>query len=233
MSGTPAPAQAPRVLLGLKGGAHIARGIGADAAESTSRFGGHGGALVRLRVYKQFGLQVEGLYMPRGDNSQTLNSNAAIGHQLAYISVPVLAQYHYHDVFFEAGPQFGRLLAAKPANVQYPGVTDYLFRKNDIGFSVGFGYQDTTGILLGWRYTGGLQNIYRRVDWGGSSQAQLRNSSIEFYLGYLFEPQKVVRLGVSSAKLVFIRTPALLFKGGKFLFYTAPGKLLRRSRSEE
>ncbi|UOQ75815.1 PorT family protein [Hymenobacter sp. 5516J-16] len=216
---------AQRIQLGLRGGGVITHGIGANATNSSPRFGGEGGALIRIKITQQLALQAEGLYAQRGDKSTSYGPS--IMHRLNYLSLPVLAQYHYGDVFFEAGPSFSQLYAATPTIAQSTNSSGTVFRSRELGFIVGIGYQDSTGLMLGWRYNGGLNNVYRRVDLAGSSQVQLRNSAIEFYLGYLFEPKEAAHLAVGSAKLAFVTTPVLLFKGSKFLFYTAPGKLFR------
>ncbi|SNC77497.1 Outer membrane protein beta-barrel domain-containing protein [Hymenobacter gelipurpurascens] len=178
------PAQAQRILLGLKGGATIANGIGADAKNSSLRFGAHGGGLLRIKLTKHLAVQGEALYTQRGDNSSAYGPS--IQHRLDYVSFPVLAQYHWDDIFFEAGPYFSQLRSVTPVVAQRTPVGTAAFRKQDAGFVVGLGYQDSTGFSVGWRYNGGLNNVFRRVDIDGSSQVQLRNSSVEFYLAYLF-----------------------------------------------
>ncbi|SNS02907.1 Outer membrane protein beta-barrel domain-containing protein [Hymenobacter mucosus] len=227
--------QAQSVLTGLKGGVAIANAIGRDATGSTLRFGCQGGLALRLRPYKHLGIQVEALYAQRGDNSTSYGPS--LGHQLNYLTIPVVAQYHFGDIFFEGGGQYGRLLSAKPVQEQRTAIGRAAFNPQDMGFLVGFGYQDTTGLMVGWRYIGGLSNVYRRVDLAGSSQVQLRNSAMEFYLGYVVEPIKIVRgsghFAVGTAKLVFVKTPVLLFKGVRFLLYTGPSKLVRAIRGKD
>lgn len=220
------PAQAQRILLGLKGGAAIANGIGSDALRSSLRFGAHGGGLVRIKLTKHLALQGEGLYTQRGDNSTAYGRT--INHRLDYVDVPLLLQYHQQDLFVEAGAQLSWLQKATPTS-QNPAVTlnQLTFQEQEKSFVVGFGYQDSSGVTVGWRYIGGLSNVYRPSQISGSRQIQLRNSTAEFYLGYLFEPLDVVHGTVATGKLVFIKTPVLLFKGGKFLLYTAPVKLVQ------
>ncbi|WP_236704885.1 outer membrane beta-barrel protein [Hymenobacter sp. AT01-02] len=104
------------MLTGLKGGVAIANAIGRDATGSTLRFGGQGGLALRVRPYKHLGIQVEALYAQRGDNSTSYGPS--LGHQLNYLTIPVVAQYRFGDIFFEGGGQYGRLLSAKPVQEQ-------------------------------------------------------------------------------------------------------------------
>ena len=113
-----------------------------------------------------------------------------------------MAQYHWDDIFFEAGPYFSQLRAATPVVAQLNSIGTAAFRTRDAGFVIGFGYQDSTGVTVGWRYNGSLNNVFRPVDIDGSSQVQLRNSSIEFYLAYVFAPRQIIRLLTSPVRLI-------------------------------
>lgn len=195
------PAQAQRVLLGLKGGAAIANGIGADAKGSSLRFGAHGGGLLRVKISEHLALQAEGLYAQRGDNSTIYGRT--INHRLDYIDVPVLLQYHYNDLFVEAGAQFSQLQTATNNNTEEIYTLNRLtFQQQEKSFVVGFGYQDSSGVAVGWRYVGGLNNVYRPGQLSGSGQRQLRNSSVEFYLAYLFTSRQMIRLFTSPVRLI-------------------------------
>ncbi|TGE05210.1 hypothetical protein [Hymenobacter fodinae] len=194
------PSHAQRILLGLKGGAAIANGIGTDAKNSSLRFGGQGGALLRVKLTEQLAIQGEGLYVQRGDNG-TLYGRT-IGHRLDYISALLLLQYHFADIFVEAGPQLNWLRTATPNIVSAQAINTLTFQDQDRSFVVGFGYQDTTGVTVGWRYIGGLSNVFNPSPISGSRQLQLRNSTVEFYLGYLFEPRQIIRFITSPVRLV-------------------------------
>jgi hypothetical protein len=198
---TATPLHAQRVILGVKGGATIANGIGADAQSSSLRLGGQGGALLRFRLTSHFAVQSEGLYVQRGDNGTFYGPT--IGHRLDYISLPVLLQYHYNDLFVEAGSQVSWLQAAAPnLNEKNRAINSPTFQTQERSFVVGFGYLDSTGVTVGWRYTGGLSNVFRPSPISGSRQLQVRNSTVEFYLGYLFEPLQIIQLITSPLRLI-------------------------------
>jgi hypothetical protein len=194
-------AQAQRVLLGLKGGATIANGIGKDALGSSLRFGAHGGGLLRINLTEHLALQGEGLYAQRGDNSTVYGRT--INHRLDYVDVPLLLQYHQQDLFVEAGAQLSWLRQATPTSKDAAIMLNQLtFQEQERSFVVGFGYQDSSGVTVGWRYVGGLSNVYRPGQISGSGQVQLRNSTVEFYLAYVFAPRQIIRLVTSPARLI-------------------------------
>ena len=225
---TSIPATGQRLLLGLKGGATFSSGIGADARGSALRLGGHGGVLTRVSLPSGFALQTEVLYCQRGDNATEYGFT--IGRRLTYLDVPLLIQYHQEELFVEAGAQYSWLLAQSvnpPVVVRPYGLT---MQPREVSFVVGFGYQDPAGLSVGWRYVGGLNNVFRPGEISGSGQRQIRNGSLQFYLNYLFEPRQLARGSVNTGRLVFVKLPVELYKGGRFLFYTAPASVIRAIR---
>ncbi|MFD2783877.1 outer membrane beta-barrel protein [Hymenobacter rubripertinctus] len=232
------PATGQRLLLGVKGGATLSNGIGADAQGSTLRLGGHGGLLTRLRLPAGFALQTEALYSQRGDNATAYGST--IGQRLTYLDVPLLAQYHQQDLFVEAGGQYSWLLAQSANEPPVFRLNALAVRPREVSFVVGFGYQDTVGLSVGWRYVGGLHNVFRPGELSGSGQRQIRNGSLQFYLNYLFEPRQVVQaavrtgqgtgwLAVATARRA-AKLPVVLYQGARFVFYTGPAAVIRRLR---
>ncbi|MBT9394583.1 hypothetical protein KLP40_15535 [Hymenobacter sp. NST-14] len=83
------------------------------------------------------------------------------------------------------------------------------------------------GLSVGWRYVGGLHNVFRPGEISGSGQRQIRNGSLQLYLNYLFEPRQLARGTVNAGRLVFVKLPVALYKGGRFLFYTGPSSVIR------
>ncbi|UYZ61761.1 PorT family protein [Hymenobacter weizhouensis] len=211
------PASPPLLLLGLKGGAAVSSGVGPDAHGSSLRLGGHGGALLRVQPLARLAVQAEALYAHRGDGATAYGPS--IGHRLSYLNVPVLLQYHPGDLYFEAGPQFSWLLAAAPNTPSQGSLGRTLFQSRAIGFAAGFGYQDTTGLTLGWRYNGNWQNLYRPVELVDHTQVRLRSSAIEFYMSYVFEPRQAGQAGKAVARGSV--------RAGRFLFVTVPVGAMR------
>lgn len=244
------PTIAQRFQLGVKGGGGLSNGVGYDAQNSAIRLDWHAGILAHIRLTEHINWQAEAQYALKGDNA--LAYGPSIGHQLAYLDVPLLIQYIQDDLFLEIGPRYSYLLTAKANGPGTTGIGRQAFRDATYGFAVGFGYQDPSGVQVGWRYTADLTNMYRGIEYGGDigrQQTRMRNSTMQLYLGTLFEPKDVVhaavntgkftwksskaavrgskRLAIGTARLLFVKVPVLVFRSGKFLFYTGPQKLLR------
>lgn len=170
-----AAAHAQSASFGIKAGASLTNAVGSGTRgfDHKDKFGFHCGFVVNLPISDVFSIQPEILYSMKGyrfkgyyliggpiggaplDSKQTLN----------YIDVPVLARLKAGGLFFEAGPQFGYLVAAKfaqdgNANISassYGNRRDY--RAVDFGYAAGLGYQLPAGPGIGLRYNGSLENI--------------------------------------------------------------------------
>lgn len=173
---------------GLKLGGNLSSGVGKDMIGSKLRVGYHGGATLNLGVGDRFSLQTEALYVVKGD--QSLTYGPSILSQLSYLDGLALLRYTVTDIFFELGPQVGRLLAVRSnlETVDALPVADGPFRQLEYGYAFGFGYQDPGGVSAGWRYNGGLSNIFKRVGFSpdASEQLQARNGALQFYVAYRF-----------------------------------------------
>lgn len=210
--------------LGLKTGGNVSNVVGYDAENSNWLVGGHGGVLVQLRpaALPKWGLQTEALYTMKGDNS--LQYGPSVMARLAYLDIPVLLQYHWDAIFFEAGPQASYLLSATPVSPLTVRPRKSIFRQWAYGFAAGFGYQDASGILIGWRYNADLTNIHKPIQFAVDDllQVRLRNSVMELYLGY----------NVGAGQLGGTLTDAGrgIGQGTKFLFFTAPKRLFSKKQ---
>jgi hypothetical protein len=177
-------AVAQRMRVGLKLGGNISDGVGADAEESSLRLGAHAGAAFQFNVTQHIGLQAEAQYSLKGDNA--LEYGPSIMHRLTYLDIPVLAQYTLDDVYLEAGPRVSRLLSVRVNNEAIVSAGKAIFNAQTYGFSLGFGYQNETGIQIGWRYNADLTPLYRDIDFSGTTvRTNIRNSTMQFYLGYM------------------------------------------------
>lgn len=180
------------VQIGAKVGGNVANGVGADANKSDIRIGWHAGAMLKANFTKHLGVQTEAQYSLKGDNS--VKYGPSILHHLNYLDVPVLLQYTLDDLYLEAGPRYSRLLATSQNVEGVSNLGKEVFNNQVYGLALGFGYQDETGVQVGWRYTADLTNAYRAINFSGDIvQTRLRNSVMQFYLGVLFEPRKLVR----------------------------------------
>ncbi|MBC6992301.1 MULTISPECIES: porin family protein [Hymenobacter] len=172
------------VRLGLKLGGSLTNAVGSDIVGSSLQVGGHGGITANVGITKNFSLQPEALFSMKGD--QATSYGPSIRARLYYIDVPVVLKYTRDDVFFEAGPQGGYLLSYQD-NTGFTTKTPTPFRTLDYGYVLGFGYQDPGGFSVGWRYNGGLTNVYRDVDFGdGVVTTKGRNNAIQLYIAYRF-----------------------------------------------
>ncbi|MBT2557790.1 PorT family protein [Hymenobacter sp. ISL-91] len=209
-----------RVLLGLRGGGTFSNAIGPDATASRLRLGATAGLLVRLELPAGLALQAEGLYAQRGDNGASYGFS--VGHRLDYLAVPLLLQYHRDGLFVEGGVQYGHLLRSTPNEPPAFRLSELTFEPSDLNFVLGIGFQDSSGVSVGWRYVGGLDNVFQPGQISGTGQRQLRNSSLELYLNYVFEPRQVGQLTVATGR--GIGRGAL---GAVRLIGRAPSALLR------
>ncbi|WP_165963663.1 outer membrane beta-barrel protein [Hymenobacter radiodurans] len=188
ITSTASYAQLVRLRPGIKVGGNLSSGVGRDVENSKFRVGYHGGATLNLSVGERFSLQTEGLYTIKGDKSLAYGPNILA--ELRYLDGLALLRYTVTDIFFEAGPQVGRLLSVNSnlASVAEFSVEEGPFRQLEYGYAVGFGYQDPGGLSAGWRYLGGLSNIFKAVQFSETEtqQLQARNGALQFYVAYRF-----------------------------------------------
>ncbi|TPG62985.1 porin family protein [Hymenobacter nivis] len=190
IAATAAQAQSPS--FGIKAGASLtnAVGDGAEGFDFKNKVGFHGGFVANLPLSDVFSIQPELLYSMKGYKASGIDPSGNPFNNrrtLHYIDVPVLARINAGGLFFEAGPQFGYLVAAKFArdgNASGPAVsynTRDGYRKVDFGYAAGLGYQLPTGPGIGLRYNGGFKNVQEYYNGRG-----IRNSAFQLYLTYMF-----------------------------------------------
>ncbi|WP_161599598.1 porin family protein [Hymenobacter nivis] len=190
---TAAAAQAQSPSFGIKAGASLTNVVGSEAPafDFKNKVGFHGGFVANLPLSDGFSIQPELLYSMKGYkvsgidpfSGNPVNSRAT----LHYIDVPVLARINAGGLFFEAGPQFGYLVAAKferDGNATTPSNSrsnrkDY--KTVDFGYAAGLGYQLPAGPGIGLRYNGSFKNATDFYIGEG-----VRNSVFQLYLTYMF-----------------------------------------------
>lgn len=175
---------AQTVHLGLKAGVNFSRFVGPNTPNDiNSRFGVNAGVLADIGFGTHWAIQPEVLYTSKGSKQVGGTGATSLQQYLGYLDVPLLLKYKTHHVFVEAGPQLGVLFGATSTFESNMGTMETnnkeLFHSLDAGYAVGVGVQDTNGLLLGVRYNGGLTDVY-------VSGYKARNSSFQFYIGYLF-----------------------------------------------
>lgn len=181
------PCWAQRMQLGLKGGLIASTSI--QPSSSAARMGGVAGGWLRYPVAKGIGLQAELLYEQRGvktTQDERLGWEGILGSytrqertRLHYGSLPLLVRGQVGKFFGLVGPQFSYLLAARQqASTQYslnstlvrPSLpypeaeTDYGtgdFRRWELGYTAGVGYQICARLALEVRYAAGLTKLHK------------------------------------------------------------------------
>ena len=204
------------VKYGVKGGFNLSSYTGGGDIGSSTGFkpGFAAGVLVNFGLSDATSVQIEGLYSQKGTFIDQANYtgtplNSYNGQQyrstLSYIDVPVLFKVNTGDdgkgLFFELGPQasfavgsreFFRPQGEKAGSDREVAV----FTGRDrlvpvgIGYVGGIGYQLTSGLGLGVRYTGDFSNVYKDGFGAGSAPLRgdnnFRNGVFQFQVHYLF-----------------------------------------------
>jgi hypothetical protein len=110
--------------------------------------------------------------------------------RLHYLGLPLLMRLRANGLFFEAGPQLGYLLGVREEDTAtIPGLgpltdsnTDLAgYRRLDVGYVLGVGYQLPQGLEASLRYNGGFSDLQNPA-----GDPKLRNSVFQLQVGYLF-----------------------------------------------
>ncbi len=198
------------IKVGVKGGFNGATFSGADSKGSEYKAGFAAGALVNFGVSDNFSIQPEFLYSQKGasvDNYQGTN-NLTLKSTLGYLDIPIMFRYNIGEdgkgFFVELGPQ-GSFVLHNRDFFQTGGVNTQSTENtstNDlnkvvIGYAGGLGYQLTSGLSLGIRYTGDFSKVYKdgqsttlkAATGTGAAFARnpvVQNSVFQFQVGYAF-----------------------------------------------
>ena len=187
------------IKVGLKGGFNLSTYSGAGSKGSEYKAGFAAGTFVNFGVSDHFSIQPEFLYSQKGasvDNvpyqsgSTTINSTEKDA--LGYLDVPIMFRYNIGEdgkgFFVELGPQGSFVLhrrqfyedgSGKEISGSRITTTDPL-NKVAIGYVGGLGYQITSGLQLGLRYTGDFSQINK------NGVGNFHNSVFQFQVGYAF-----------------------------------------------
>jgi hypothetical protein len=196
------------IKVGLKGGFNGATFSGADSKGSEYKAGFAAGALINFGVSDNFSIQPELLYSQKGasvDNYQGTN-NLTLKSTLGYLDVPIMFRYNIGEdgkgFFVELGPQGSFVLHNRDffqssGNKQTENTSTNDLNKVVIGYAGGIGYQLTSGLSLGLRYTGDFSKVYKdgqsttlKAASGTSApfvqNPVVQNSVFQFQVGYAF-----------------------------------------------
>lgn len=200
--------------LGLKGGFNLATFSGTDAKGSEYKAGFAAGGLLNYGFTDMISVQGELLYSQKGgsrDFDNGAGKTYTAKQTLGYLDVPILFKVNAGDagkgLSFELGPQ-GSFVLHQRSFVEDSGgkqigssetSTDAL-NKVVIGYAAGIGYQITSGLGIGLRYTGDFSQVAKDGGTTTTSSAtvggvtvttttanpNLHNSVFQFQVHYLF-----------------------------------------------
>ncbi len=198
------------VKYGLKGGFNGATFSGTDSDGSEYKAGFAAGGFLNFGISDLISIQPELLYSQKGasvDNFQGANGST-FKSTLGYLDVPIMLRLTAGDdgkgPFFELGPQGSFVLHNR--DFTQTGDDDTRSTKNTstddlnkvvVGYVAGIGYQITSGLSLGIRYTGDISQVYKDgasrtypVKAGSNplsgNNPNVRNSVFQFQVGYAF-----------------------------------------------
>ena len=189
------------IKVGLKGGFNGSTFSGSDSKGSEYKAGFAAGGFVNFGVSDNFSIQPELLYSQKGASQDgvsylsgtTVKTDGTAKTTLGYLDVPIMFRYNIGQdgkgFFIEVGPQ-GSFVLHQRSFVEDGGgsqvgssntSTDQL-NKVVVGYVGGLGYQITSGLQLGLRYTGDLSQVAK----DGNGNANIHNSVFQFQVGYAF-----------------------------------------------
>lgn len=178
-----------QVAVGVKGGLNFANFQSKGDMDYQGRQGFHGGAFALVKIAK-FGIQPEIILSQQGTRL-TIN-NTDFESNFNYINIPVIVKYyvltHTHGggISVQAGPQLGILQSAK-ADV-FDSVRFIMnenqdvkrfYKKSDVSFCIGAGWDAPFGLTLDFRYNIGLRKLEDE-----ESEDAVRNSVFQLSVGF-------------------------------------------------
>jgi opacity protein-like surface antigen len=189
------------IKVGLKGGFNGSTFSGADSKGSEYKAGFAAGGFVNFGVSDNFSIQPELLYSQKGASidgvpyasGTTVGTNGTYKSTLGYLDVPIMFRYNIGEdgkgFFVEVGPQGSFVLHRRDFTEDSGGKqvgssatsTDDL-NKVVLGYVGGLGYQITSGLQLGLRYTGDFTQVYKQQ----AGSINVHNSVFQFQVGYAF-----------------------------------------------
>jgi hypothetical protein len=165
-----------QVRFGFKAGANLAS-LSGDNDGLKMKIGFNAGALAKISVSEAFSVQPELVFSAQGAKADEGDGKL----NLAYINLPIMAQYNTGGFIIETGPQFGFLMSAKAKEGdEEQDIKDGL-KGLDLAWGIGLGYQTESGFGVNARYNLGFSNI---IDDGGDD-FKWKNSVIQVGVFYL------------------------------------------------
>ena len=177
-----------KIQFGLKGGGNLSWISGEDKYRIFSeKVGYHGGIAVRYDLSSKIKVQAETLWNNIGTNSvERENKNGKAKVQMDYITVPILAQYHFKpQLYVETGPEISYNINS--VFVVKDGKTyDWKESTKKINFawSIGAGYYFTPNIAANVRMNLGLMSPF--FDTETTNAEMFRHQNLQLGVLYFF-----------------------------------------------
>ncbi len=199
------------IKYGVKGGYNLATYSGTDSRSSEYKSGFTAGLYANFGIADNFSIQPEVLFSQKGasiDNFQGLPTTR-FKTTLSYIDVPVLFRVNTGEdgkgLFFELGPQGSFLVrnrdftqTGNTSTQSTDNTSTADLNKVAIAYVGGIGYQITSGLSLGLRYTGDFSQVYKQgnsasylaksydTSMSNGQNPSVHNSVFQFQVGYAF-----------------------------------------------
>jgi hypothetical protein len=155
--------------LGAKAGAQLTdfRGGSYFAEESKMKVGYYGGAYGRYHFTDKIAAQAEVLYSAQGAKIE--DGDDDYDHNLNYITVPVMFQYHLPlGLYFETGPQISFLTKAELKDGDVELDAKDVTKKTDFAWVAGAGFKITEELGVNARYNIGISD-FTDAEMGGKA----------------------------------------------------------------
>lgn len=185
-------AHAQGIRVGLRAGANYSTATGSDAKNLEGLWGPAGGLVVNVPLTTDgfFSLQPEIAYARKGYNRLAVRGISSEERLFFHhLNAPLLAKVKVGGWLAEAGPQIGYLLDVKdrdptvdPRPANRPNRLNP-YRRWELGYVAGIGYELANGLGIGVRYTGGFTRI--RQESVTVPLTRSHNSAFQFQLTYL------------------------------------------------
>jgi hypothetical protein len=172
-----------QINWGYKAGLNISRVRNSSHNDFTSNLNFNTGALAKIKLDKNYFINIECLLSLKGFNS-ILIPGGTTKTNFSYLTLPILFEYKTTNKFyFQLGPELNYLIAAKMKNSTIDNSVADSYKKFDISLAGGLGYNISKKIGLETRYIFGLSQIIQKPEIFGSEY----NRTFQINLIYWFK----------------------------------------------
>lgn len=182
--------------VGIKGGVNLANLRVDEVGDNNLKVGLNLGVFAKLPLGEAFAIQPELLYSSKGAKLSYDNFILGEGEyrfNLNYVELPVLAVFNLGEHFnIHVGPYLGFLASANIKDLDDDGTIQDIddlevdnFNRFDYGVAGGIGF-DLEGVMIGARYTYGLNEVGEDGSLSGELTDNSKNSVGTIYIAFGF-----------------------------------------------